>query len=292
MSNGSNTTSDSPAILETMPNPNNAILLKDLSLSYINRSHRLSVLDHVTFSLSPGEFVSLIGPSGCGKSTLLRFLCGLFAERSDVICTGDATVHGSTPSEARRRHKVGIQFQNPALLPWKKVIQNVRLPLELMKSKEQHKGHAQSLLSSLGLRGFEEYYPQALSGGMQQRVALARSLISYPPVLLLDEPFGALDAGTRERLNLHLLSLWSEQKISIVFVTHSIPEAVFLSDRVIVLSSRPGHILLDLPIHLPRPRDLAIKETVEFISLARNVREALEKALSTTSDTKESRAEA
>jgi NitT/TauT family transport system ATP-binding protein len=221
-------------------------------------------LDDITFSLAPNEFVSLIGPSGSGKSTLLRVLAGLVPPS-----------HGSFDFQ-QSQSKVGLVFQKANLMPWRRVIDNVALPLELQGAPaDLIQERAQDLIRLVGLEGFEQAYPRDLSGGMAQRVAIARSLMQDPDVLLLDEPFGSLDDLTRERMGDELLHIWQARRKTVLMVTHSISEAIYLSDRVLTLSPRPGKIKLDLPIDLPRPRTPELRYTSAFSALAQTLRESL-----------------
>ncbi len=239
-------------------------------MTFPTSSGPLRVLDGVNIAVRPGEFVSLLGPSGCGKSTLLRLVADILAPTD-----GRITVAGQTPEAARRRRTFGFVFQDATLLPWRSTLANVLLPLEISGDAGQGHERARRLLELVDLSRFEGSYPWQLSGGMRQRVAIARALITEPKILLMDEPFGALDEITREYMNLELLRIWQATGTTILFVTHSSPEAVFLSDRVVVLGSRPGRVKLDLSVQLPRPRDPAMKETVEFAGHTAALRRAL-----------------
>ena len=223
-------------------------------------------LEGMSLAVADGEFLVVVGPSGCGKSTLLRLLAGLLRPISGEIC------FSGQPLTAPRR-EIGFVFQRANLMPWRTVLQNITLPLEIGRvPKTEIAARARQLVTLVGLEGFAGAYPRQLSGGMQQRVALARALIHEPSILLLDEPFGSLDALTRERMNAELLRIWSVHQRTVVMVTHSISEAVFLADRVLVMSPRPGRVRAEFPVALPRPRPLALTSEPEFLNLARAVR--------------------
>jgi NitT/TauT family transport system ATP-binding protein len=217
--------------------------------------------------MRPGEFVSVVGPSGCGKSTLLLMVAGLIPSSGGTITIGNSTV-------TKPYTDLGIVFQEPVLLDWRKVLGNVLLQVELRRGldKKKYRARAFELLDLVGLSGFENRYPFELSGGMRQRVSICRALLHDPPLLLMDEPFGALDALTRDQLNLDLQQIWMGSGKTVMFVTHSISEAVFLSDRVAVFSARPGRVVEVLDIDLPRPRHLSIRETPEFGQYAGEIR--------------------
>jgi NitT/TauT family transport system ATP-binding protein len=228
-------------------------------------------LQDIDLDVRPGEFVSLIGPSGCGKSTLLRVIGDLLAPTSGTI-----SVNGKTPRQARLSREYGIVFQQPVLYDWRTVAQNVQLPLEVMKvPAKEARARVDALLRLVGLADFAKRYPWELSGGMQQRVSIARALSFKPSVLLMDEPFGALDEMTRERLNRELLNIWAETGTTIVFVTHSIAEAIFLSDRAVVMSPRPGRIEAIIDVDLARPRETETRDTDRFVELVAAVRHRL-----------------
>jgi NitT/TauT family transport system ATP-binding protein len=226
-------------------------------------------LGDVSFSIKDGEFISVVGPSGCGKTTLLKILSGL-----EKKTTGEVSLRGQAVTGPRR--DIGIVFQSPVLFPWRTVLENVLLPVDVLKlDRAKYRQQALALLDMAGLAAFVDRYPMELSGGMQQRVGLVRALIHQPALLLMDEPFGALDAMTRENMNLELQRIWMETKKTVLFITHSIAEAIFLSDRVLVMKSRPSELLMDLPVELPRPRSLEMMNSAAFGEKARIVRELL-----------------
>jgi NitT/TauT family transport system ATP-binding protein len=242
---------------------------RELSVWFPNGNGGLQALDRVSFDVAAQEFLAVVGPSGSGKTTLLRLLAGLLRPTH-----GEVLLEGETVRQPRRR--TGFVFQQANLMPWRTVMANVELPLELEgASTNSMRARAEEMLTLVGLQGFADSLPRNLSGGMAQRVALARALAHDPDLLLLDEPFGSLDALTRERMATELMRIWEARQVTVVLVTHSIPEAVMLADRVLVLSARPGRVVLDLPIHLPRPRELSVAHTAEFGDLARQVREAI-----------------
>jgi NitT/TauT family transport system ATP-binding protein len=233
----------------------------------------VTALQDIDLELKPGEFVSLIGPSGCGKSTLLRVIGDLIQPTS-----GTVTVNGKPASQARADRDYGIVFQDAVLFDWRTVAKNIALPLEMLGwSKERRRKRVEEMLELVELKGFADHHPWQLSGGMQQRASIARALAFEPALLLMDEPFGALDEMTRERLNLELLSIWARLSSTIVFVTHSIAEAVFLSTRVVVMSPRPGRIAGIVDIDLPNDRTVETHEDPRFFELVTEVRELLRK---------------
>jgi len=230
------------------------------------RRAALLALDGLSFSAEEGEFLAIVGPSGCGKSTLLRLLAGL-----EQPISGEVRFRGQ-PLTAPRR-EIGFVFQRATLMPWRTVLDNIALPLEINHvAREEGVARANSWVSLMGLDGFAAAYPAQLSGGMLQRVALARALIHEPSMLLLDEPFGSLDALTRERMNGELLRIWDRHRITVVMVTHSITEALFLADRVLVMTPRPGHMRAEFAVPLPRPRDRAVTTEPDFVRMVRAVR--------------------
>lgn len=249
------------------------IQVRSVSAVFPNGNGGLHALERVTFSVFPQEFVCVLGPSGSGKSTLLRIVAGLLLPTSGSVLFRGEPVTGP-------RRAVGFVFQKGNLMPWRTVLQNITLPLELEDlPRTQAVAIAREMLELVGLTGFEDSLPRDLSGGMAQRVAIARALVHDPDVLLLDEPFGSLDALTRERMGSELLRIWQARRKTVVMVTHSISEALFLADRVLVLSHRPGQVCLDLPVNLPRPRLEEIHYTSEFGTLAQQVRQAIGEVL-------------
>ena len=240
-------------------------------MTFAARGHETVALTGVDLAIRKGEFVSLIGPSGCGKTTLLRLIADLTQATS-----GTLTVNGMTPAEARQHRAYGYVFQAPALYPWRNLERNVMLPLEVMGlPRDERRRRASRVLELVGLAEFRRRFPWQLSGGMQQRASIARALSFEPQLLLMDEPFGALDEITRDGLTLHLHQLWCRTGLTAVFVTHSVPEAVFLSTRIVVMSSRPGRVVAVINSRLPRERDLDVREMPQFLAVAHEVRAAL-----------------
>ena len=246
------------------------IELRNVTKSYRTMQEEdLLALQDVSFEVGKSEFVSVVGASGCGKTTLLKIIAGLIPHSSGEVRIGGSSVKGP-------RKDIGFVFQQPVLLPWRTVLENTLLPIEVMGlPREEYGKRALDILDRVGLSGFSDKYPFELSGGMQQRVAITRALVYDPDVLLLDEPFGALDAMTRESLNLELLRIWSDHRKTVLFVTHSISEAIFLSDRVVALTPRPGRLADVVEVDLPRPRRLDVIQTEAFGMLAKRIRSLL-----------------
>ena len=241
------------------------LTVRDLSVTFPDNNGGLHALDEVSFELCPQEFICVLGPSGSGKTTLLRVLAGLLPQST-----------GRFDFENGRQPRIGMVFQQSNLMPWRTAIENITLPLELQGiTPDAARARAQELIDLVGLQGFEQSWPRDLSGGMAQRVAIARALIHDPDLLLLDEPFGSLDALTRERMGMELSRIWQARQKTVVMVTHSIGESLFLADRVLVLTQRPGRIKLDLTVDLPRPRKDEIRYTAHFGRLARKLKEAI-----------------
>jgi NitT/TauT family transport system ATP-binding protein len=236
---------------------------------YNSGKDEVVALEEISFNVAEGEFVTVVGRSGCGKSTLLKITAGLLSSTGGSVRVAGAPVLGPLTN-------IGIVFQSPVLLAWRRALDNVLLQIESRKLKvERYREKALRLLELNGLKGFEYKYPNELSGGMQQRVSISRALIHDPPLLLMDEPFGALDAITRDEMNLELLRIWQEAKKTVLFITHSIPEAVFLGDRVVVMTPRPGRVADIVDIDLPRPRTTMIRDEPRFISYVRQIRKSL-----------------
>jgi NitT/TauT family transport system ATP-binding protein len=255
--------------VEAPPRPSGEapfIRLHGVGKVYATRGERLEALRHIGFEVRRREFISILGASGCGKSTLLMMIAGL-----EPISSGVVTIDGQPVSRPRR--DVGVIFQDATLLPWKTAIENVLLPIEVFGHPlREYRARAESLLELVGIRHAMRKKPRELSGGMRQRVSICRALVQEPAVLLMDEPFSALDAITRDELNVELLRIWDRYQQTALFVTHSIREAAFLSDRVIVLGGQPGRILVDMAMPFSRPRDLSIGETIEFNKICAELR--------------------
>lgn len=250
-----------------------AIELDKINMVYTDaKKNSRTVLDNVSLNVRRGEFISLLGPSGCGKTTLLRIIADLQQQTS-----GSVRVAGLDARQARLSHKYGMVFQTPALLEWRTVLENTELPLELQKiPKKERRERAMEQLKIVDLQGYENSYPRELSGGMQQRVGIARALVSEPEILLMDEPFSALDEFTKERLHGDILRIWRRTNKTIVFVTHNISEAVFLSDRVCVMSSNPARLAAVVDIPIARPREDAVLKTEEYFKTVSYIREIFE----------------
>lgn len=247
--------------------PDVVLDVRGLTISFVEADGSLDVLDNLSFQVEENSFVCLIGPSGGGKSTLLRAIGGLLSPTSGEILF---------PRHQQNSSLTGMVFQKPNLMPWRSLADNISLPLQLAgKSQAEVQQTTHEMIDLVGLRGFEKHFPHELSGGMAQRVAIARSLVQDPEILLLDEPFGQLDALTRERMGEELLRIWGSKRKTIVMVTHSIAEALYLADRVLVLTSRPAKISLDLPVPLPRPRRQEMRYTPEFARFSQIIHQQL-----------------
>jgi NitT/TauT family transport system ATP-binding protein len=260
------------AIAESVSPPQRlAVDISDVSLTFETADGQVDALSNVSLQIADGEFVSFIGPSGCGKTTMLRVVADLQQPTS-----GTLLVNGMSAEQARLERRYGYVFQAPALFPWRTIEKNLKLPLEIMGfSDSEQKLRAARYLALVNLTGFERKFPWQLSGGMQQRVSIARALSFDPALLLMDEPFGALDEIVRDHLNEQLLQLWDKTGKTVLFVTHSIPEAVFLSTKIVVMSPRPGRIIDIIDCNFPRDRTLEIRETPEFLKIAQRVRVGL-----------------
>ena len=240
--------------------------IEKLSVTYASARGKLTAIQDLSLSVTNGQFVAVLGPSGCGKSTLLNIASGLLSPSGGLVSIQGKPVTGPRPD-------VGIVFQQPTLLPWKSVIENVLVPVQAMGMKvSEHMERARSLIKMVRLEGFENHYPNELSGGMQQRVGIARGFMHDPQLLLMDEPFAALDAMTREHMTDELQSMWMQSGKSVLFITHSIPEAVYLADRVVVLSARPGTVVDVIEVPIPRPRTLETLSSPEFTSICNRLR--------------------
>ena len=248
-----------------------AVQVKNASVTFTAGDKPVQALQAVSLNIAAGEFVSFIGPSGCGKTTLMRVIADL-----EQVTSGTVLVNGVSAAQARQNGAYGYVFQAPALYPWRTVLKNVTLPLEIKgMGAAERKDVAMRQLANVGLTGFEGKFPWQLSGGMQQRVSIARALGFEPKILMMDEPFGALDEITRDRLNEQLLQLWAKERRTVIFVTHSIPEAAFLSSKIVVMSARPGRVVEVIESNLPANRTLDIRETPEFVDIAHRIRMAL-----------------
>jgi NitT/TauT family transport system ATP-binding protein len=246
--------------------PSAAIAVHRLGITFRDKNGITEALKDVSFSVTPQEFVCILGPSGSGKTTLLRILSGLIHPTTGTVRFGNS----------KNNPVIGLVFQQANLMPWRTVTENITLPLELRGMNTQEIAEkAQTMIELVGLQDFAQVWPASLSGGMAQRVAIARALIQDPDLLLLDEPFGALDALTRERMGVELLRIWQSRRKTVVMVTHSISEALLLADRVIMLTPRPGHILLDMKVDLPRPRQEDVRYSPKFIKLSKALRSAI-----------------
>jgi len=256
-----------PAATSGDGRPGSGLRIRNLSKTFAARGRpETRALDKIDLTVDHGEFLAIVGPSGCGKTTLLRIIAGLTSPTQGEVLLNDEVVRAP-------RRDVGIMFQTPTLLPWRKVIDNCLLPLQVHGRVDQAaRERALNLLAGVGLKGFEDRYPRELSGGMQQRVAICRALVSDPTMLLLDEPFGALDAMTREQMNLDLHTVCSTRQVTTVLITHSISEAVFLAHRVAVMSPRPGRIIDLVEVPLPASRDLSMMDTEEFTHTCARIR--------------------
>ena len=260
-----------PTGRETYAGGSSVITLSKVGKTFDVKKGDLVALRGVTFSVREGEFVSIIGPSGCGKSTILKLVADIY-----IPTTGEVVVNGRTATEARLDRELGVVFQDPTLFPWHDVLGNVLLPLKIAgRLNDSTTQKAVETLELVGLGEFTKSRPDQLSGGMRQRVAIARALVLEPRLLLLDEPFGALDEITRRRMNVELLRIWASSDTSALLITHSLAEAVYLSDRVLVMSSRPGRITSEITVNLPRPRTLEMYQHPEFFELVNEVSEAL-----------------
>jgi len=251
--------------------PDHALRLKDVTVRFTTERGTVTALERVSVEVARGGFLTLVGPSGCGKSTLLRVVADLLTPTS-----GEVEVLGGSPARARAARRIGFVFQDASLLPWRTALENVALPLEVGGARRREARNPRDLLGLVGLAGRESALPHELSGGMRQRVAIARALIDNPELLLMDEPFGALDEITRDRLNVELLRIWEETGVTILFVTHSIYEAALLGQQVLLLAARPGRVREIVQVPLAAPRRIEQRETPEFIEIAAHLRRVLE----------------
>ena len=267
--NGYTATLEAPAAEPAPPRAAPTLVAEDIHLVYRDGNVPTTALEGVHLRVEQGEFLCILGPSGCGKTSLLRVLSGLVRPTRGRVLLDNVPL-------VRPSRRVGLVFQGANLMPWRTVLRNVTLPLEVAQvSQAEAEAKARALLELVGLSGFEEAHPAQLSGGMRHRVAIARALVHDPVILLMDEPFGALDALTRERLGLEFLRIWSARQQTIIMVTHNIQEAIFLADRILVLSARPGRVVLETDVPLPRPRTLDVLYTHEFADLSRTIRQAI-----------------
>lgn len=257
--------------MATLTPTTTAVSIEDLAVRFGTESGVITALEGVDLDMDQREFLAILGPSGCGKSTLLRIVADLIKPAE-----GRVEVLGGPPEESRRARALGFVFQDSALLPWRTAMENVCLPLQVGKADISTARDPAELLKLVGLAGREDAYPHELSGGMRQRVAIARALVTQPRILLMDEPFGALDEITRDNLNEELLKIWEATNTTVLFVTHSIPEAVFLSQRILVLKSHPGRVAEIVDVDLDYPRQLSVRDTPAFVKLAAHLRQTLE----------------
>jgi len=245
-----------------------AVSCRDINVRFFTDRRSVTAIEGLSLDIAAGEFLTLLGPSGCGKSTFLRVVADLIQPDD-----GEIRVFGAAPEAARLRRDIGFVFQDPALLPWRTALANVELPLQVAVSRARRaQASPRELLEMVGLKGSELAYPQELSGGMRQRVAIARALASDPKILLMDEPFGALDEITRDRLNEELRRVWRELGLTVLFVTHSIHEAAYLGQRVLMMAANPGRVQAIVPVDLPAERTLAMRESAPFVTLAATLR--------------------
>jgi NitT/TauT family transport system ATP-binding protein len=263
-----------PDVIDAAPDQPPVVSVDHVGVDYKSDNGTFHALSDVSLDVARGEFISLIGPSGCGKTTLLRLIADLAQPTSGAL-----RVNGGTPYQARTDRSYGYVFQSPALYPWRTAISNVMLPLEIIGlAASERRARATAALAEVNLTEAAGRYPWQLSGGMQQRVSIARALSLQPKLLLMDEPFGALDEITRDKLNLHLTDLWREKSLTVIFVTHSIPEAVFLSTRIIAMSANPGRINRVIECPFPQRRTLDLRNTRQFLDISQDVRHALSDA--------------